>query len=154
MFEQKHKKTSEDRKSSERTVKQDDVIRQTLEDQYDVGKLNLCGDVDPNRYYHVFNDEKGKLERMRRRGYKVEDGNKVWLGDMNPTEVGGIAQATAFNDKGTKAVLMSCPKEYKQEDDEYRQKLVDETEKSIYRSEEQYTDQHGEGSRYGKIEKD
>lgn len=151
MIELNDKRTSEDRKSSER-VTEHEVSRQTLEDQYDVGKLNLCGEVDPNRYYHVVNDEKGKLERLRRRGYKVEDGNKVWLGDMNPTEVGNIAQATAFNSDGTKAVLMSCPKEYKEEDDKYRQKLVDDTEKSIYRSEEQYTDQYGK-ARYGKIEK-
>ncbi len=130
------------------------VKRRTLEDELQAGKLNMVGTPDPNKYYHVVNDKNGGVERMKQRGYVVEDGTKVRLGDMNPSEVGKIAQATAnpgevgVNGASGKAVLMSCPREFKDEDDAYRQSLVDKTEESFYRNEE------NEEGRYGKIKKE
>jgi len=138
------KKKSDDHKSTERIVGK--AERQTLEDQFQSGKLNLQGDMDPNRYYHIVNDKGGKVDRMKRRGYVVENSNKVWLGDQNPSEVGSIAQTTANESDGTKAIVMSCPREYKDEDDAYRQAQVDKTEESIYRETEKE-------DRYGKIKK-
>ncbi|MDH5426188.1 MAG: hypothetical protein OEY29_14460 [Gammaproteobacteria bacterium] len=130
------------------------VRRRTLEDELQAGKLNMVGTPDPNKYYHVVNDDGMKVQRMIERGYVVEDGKTVNLGDANAKEVGGIAQATAnpslvgVNGKSGKAVLMSCPREFKNEDDAYRQKMVDKTEESLYRNEE---NQEG---RYGKIKKE
>lgn len=128
--------------------------RRTLEDELQAGKLNMVGTPDPNKYYHVVNDDGQRVERMKRRGYVVEDGSQVTLGDANPKEVGKIAQATAnpnltgVNGASGKAVLMSIPREFKEEDDAYRQKMVNETEKALYRNEE------NEEGRYGKIKKE
>lgn len=128
--------------------------RRTLEDELQAGKLNMVGTPDPNKYYHVVNDDGMRVERMKRRGYEVETGKEVTLGDSNPAEVGGIAQATSnpslagVNGASGKAVLMSCPREFKEEDDAYRQKQVDLTEKGLFRNEE-----NDEG-RYGTVKKE
>jgi len=121
--------------------------RRTLEDEHAAGKVNMIGTPDPNKYYHVVVDKNGKVDRMKQRGYVVEDGSNVSLGDANPKEVGTIAQATANPSDGSKAILMSCPREFKEEDDAYRQSQVDKTEEALYRNQEKEAD-------YGKIKKE
>lgn len=128
--------------------------RRTLEDEQQAGKLNMVGTPDPNKSYNVVNDNGQDIERMKRRGYTVEDGKTVTLGDANPKNVGGVVEATANprlagqNGQSGKAVLMSCPKEFKEEDDAYRQSQVDKTEEGLYRNEE------NEEGRYGKIKQE
>ena len=123
--------------------------RRTLEDELQAGKLNMVGTPDPDRYYHVVNDDGQKIERMKRRGYRIEDGKTVTLGDDNNSGREGVAEATANpGSKNTQAVLMSIEREFKDEDDAYRQSMVDKTEDQFYRNEE-----NDEG-RYGTIKKE
>lgn len=124
--------------------------RVTLEDQEGVGRLNVTG-MEDGYYYHVVNDVKGKVERMKQRGYEVvENDGKISMGDCNPKEAGSAIQTTANPSDGSKAILMRIPREFKEEDDQYRWDKVDKTEEALYRNEENEVDEYGK-ARYGKI---
>lgn len=122
--------------------------RRTLEDEQGLGQLNVDG-MEEGYYYHVVNDTNGRVERLKQRGFTVvEHDGKVSMGDSNAKQTGSAVQTTANASDGTKAILMRIPQEFKNEDDAFRQKQIDESEQALYRQAE------NEQGRYGTIEKD
>ena len=122
--------------------------RRTLEDEQGLGKLNVDG-MEEGYYYHVVNDKEGRVERLKNRGFEVVEHNgKVSMGDANAQQGGTTVQTTANDTDGSKAILMRIPQEFKNEDDAFRQKQIDESEKALYRQAE------NEQGRYGTIEKE
>jgi len=124
--------------------------RISLEDSQGFGKLSVNGiDADDDYYYHVVNDKNNRVYQLQQRGYEiVESDGKIVMGESNPKEVGSAVTATCDRRDGTKAVLMRIRKEWKTEDDAYRQRKIDESEELLFRSEE------GQEGRYGKIKQD
>lgn len=122
--------------------------RHSLEDQQGVGKLNVDG-MDDGYYYHVANDKNGRVQQLQDRGFEVVQHNgKVSMGDSNAKEAGTAVQTTANASDGSKAILMRIPKEFKEEDDAYRQSQIDKGEEALYRQAE------NEQGRYGTITKE
>lgn len=125
----------------------------SLEDQEQAGMLNVSG-MEEGYYYHVVNDKHGKVEKMQRRGYDVVEANgTIQMGDANPEETGTAVRATCDKTEGTKAVLMRIPQEFKDEDDQFRQTKVDQTEEAMYQKEEDEVDAYGK-ARYGNVKRD
>lgn len=118
--------------------------RRTLEDTLGSGRLNV-ENMDPNYHYRVENDERGKIQKLKSIGYEICTSDmESTMGDANPEEVGSIIQTTV-NKEGTKGILMRQPIEFKIEDDAFKQKQIDETEKAMFRQAE------NEEGRYGDI---
>jgi len=111
--------------------------RVTLEDSMGHGKLTVNGiENDKDHYYHVVNDKNNRVWELQQRGYEIVTNTEggIFMGDSNPSEVGNVVQATADRSTGDKAVLMRIPREFKQEDDAYRQKQLDKGEEAIFRT--------------------
>lgn len=120
--------------------------RRTLEDSLGTGKLNVDG-MEDGYYYHVVTDKNGRVDELKARGYEVVEHNGiVSMGDSNAREAGTAVQTTADSKDGTKAVLMRCPQEFKDEDDAFRAKQIDKGEEALYRNAKE------EKGRYGDIE--
>ena len=112
--------------------------RRTLEDSMGHGRVTVNGiEEDKDYYYHVANDKDNRVWELEQRGYEVvtkEMAESISMGDYNPSEVGTVVQTTADRKSGMKAVLMRCPKEFKEEDDAFRQKQIDKGEEAIFRT--------------------
>lgn len=118
--------------------------RRTLEDDLGTGRLNVEG-MEEGYYYHVVNDEKGRVERLKARGFEVvEQGKGATMGDANAKQAGSIVQ-TAVNKEGTKGILMRQPIEFREEDNAFKNRQIDEAEKAMFRQSE------NEDGRYGEI---
>ena len=122
--------------------------RRTLEDSLGHGKLNVKG-MEDGYYYHVVNDKNGRVDELKARGYEVvEHDGSISMGDANAKETGTAVQSTADSKDGTKAILMRCPQEFKDEDDAFRARQIDKSEEALYRNAKE------EKGRYGDIEID
>lgn len=110
--------------------------RKTLEDSQGHGKLNVQGiEEDRDYYYHVVNDKSNRVYQLQQRGYEiVEQDGKIVMGDCNPSETGSAITTTCDDKDGTKAVLMRIRREWKDEDDAFRQRQVAESEKALFRT--------------------
>ena len=122
--------------------------RISLEDSQNQGKLNVQG-MEEGYYYHVVNDKNGRVEQLKARGYEVVEHNgSIAMGDSNAREAGTAVMTTADSKDGTKAILMRCPQEFKDEDDAFRAKQIDKSEEALFRQAEK------EQGRYGEIKND
>ena len=118
--------------------------RVSLEDSQNAGKLNVQG-MEEGYYYHVVNDKNGRVEQLKARGYEVvEHGSSISMGDSNSKETGTAVTTTADSKDGTKAILMRCPQEYKDEDDAFRAKQIDKSEEALYRNAKDEKGRYGE----------
>jgi hypothetical protein len=110
--------------------------KMTLEDSQGHGRLNVQGiEEDKDYYYHVVSDKNNRVYQLQQRGYEIvkQDG-KIVMGDCNPKEVGDTITTTCDDSNGTKGVLMRIRREWKEEDDAYRQEQVAKTEEALFRT--------------------
>jgi len=110
------------------------------------GVLNVSGDKDPNFNYRVVNDEGSRVDVMRSFGYEVVTDDSVKFN--SGYEIGTGSSHSVVVDKGTgkKAILMRQPMEFHEEDRIKRAKMIDDSEKSMFRKLET------EEGRYGEVE--
>jgi hypothetical protein len=123
--------------------------KQTLEDSEGHGRLNVMGIQDDDEFiYRVVNDKNNRIYQLQQRGYEIVEGDgKIVMGDCNPREVGSQISTTCDNKDGTKAVLMRIRREWKEEDDAYRQSQTDKTEEALFRTLK-------EEGQYGEVKKE
>ena len=123
--------------------------RRSLEDSQGFGRLTVNGiEDDKEYYYHVVNDKNNRVWQLQQRGYEiVEQKEGLVMGDYNPSEVGSQVSAIADKKDGTKAVLMRIPRDWKEEDDKFRQSEIDKTERALFRTLK-------EEGQYGEIKKE
>jgi len=110
--------------------------KMTLEDSLGYGKLNVYGiEEDPDYYYRVVVDKNNRVYKLQQRGYEIvkQDG-KIVMGDANPAEVGDAITTTCDDKDGTKAILMRIRREWKEEDDAFRQNQVAKSEQALFRT--------------------
>lgn len=99
---------------------------------------------DPNFFYRIFNDIGDRIELMKERGYEVATG-RYRVGDRRAATPSAEGSAVTMSvGGGTKGVLMRIPKEFKEEDDAFKEQLVKDTEESMRKSARDAAD-------YGKI---
>jgi len=100
---------------------------------------------DPDFEYRIVNDAGDRVAQFEERGYEVVTDNNIRVGDRriaNPTKEGSPVQISVGG--GQKAYLMRIKKEWAIEDRKAKDRLVDETEKSMLRDTKEAAD-------YGKI---
>lgn len=100
---------------------------------------------DSDFYYRFVNDTGDRIAQMQERGYEIVTDPNVKIGDRriaNPTQEGSPVQVSVGG--GNKGYLMRIPKEWHEEDQAAKQKIVDETEQAMRKEARE--------GRYGKLE--
>lgn len=87
-------------------------------------------DRDPNKHYRIVNVKDDRIEQFKEQGYEIEHGVQVGDRRLDSPSVLGSASEISVG-QGMKAVLMSIPKEYFQEDQAAKQSQIDELESSM-----------------------
>jgi hypothetical protein len=85
---------------------------------------------DPNKHYRIVNVKDDRIEQFKEQGYEIEHG--VQVGDRRadaPSVLGSASEISVG--QGVRAVLMSIPKEYFEEDQAAKQGQIDELEGSM-----------------------
>lgn len=117
--------------------------RSFVEDTKDI--LTVRG-KDENYVYRIVNDDPGRVHRMREAGYEVVQDEGVTIGDANiVSESGTVGTITVDRRHGVKGILMRIRKEWYEEDQRAREKLIAKREAALFR-----TEKEADG-RYGKI---
>lgn len=101
------------------------------------GRLNVRN-KDPKFQYRIVNDENGRVDQFLDAGYEIVTGNET-IGDSRlnqPSKEGSPVSTHVGN--GIKGVLMRIPTEWYEEDQEEKQKFINEKESVISRTEGQY----------------
>lgn len=95
------------------------------------GRLTVS-ECDPNRAYRFVNDKDSRVELFKENGWEVELAANHRIGDrrVDSSSVAGSAARVSVG-LGDNAVLMSIPKEWYEEDQVEKAKLVDATEQTI-----------------------
>jgi hypothetical protein len=87
---------------------------------------------DPNYEYRIVNDVDDRIEQFKEAGYEiVSNSSDVQVGDkrVNSASSEGSVKQMAVG-QGTKAYLMKIKKDWFQEDQQAKQRRVDELEKA------------------------
>lgn len=91
------------------------------------GRLTVSN-KDPNKVYRIVNDKDSRVELFQQNGWEVETNAAVGI---RRADVDSGIGATINVGLGDRAVLMSIPKEWYEEDQKAKQEVVDGTEQTI-----------------------
>ena len=108
--------------------------------------LTVAGGDTEEYEYRIVNDTGDRVAMFQAHGYEIVADDKITVGDRriaNPTKEGSPVKVFVGN--GTQAYLMRQKKEFYQEDQQEKQKVVDETEGAIKAQGKKAAD-------YGKLE--
>lgn len=97
----------------------------------DRSPLNVTN-KDPNRVYRIVNDTGDRIAMFQERGWRVEVDPEIKVGERRvgtPSKEGSPHQVSVGG--GQRAYLMSIEREWYDEDQADKQRLVDETEAAI-----------------------
>jgi hypothetical protein len=88
---------------------------------------------DPAYVYRIVNDVGDRIEMFKGAGYELVDDAEVQVGDrrVNKASAQGSKAQVTVDGIGTKAFVMRIPKEWYHEDQQAKQKQVDELESTI-----------------------
>jgi len=108
----------------------------TLEDSQGFGRLTVNGIEDDKEYYYrVVNDKNNRVHQLQQLGFEIVENNSgIVMGDSNPSEAGSAVIATCDQRDGSKAILMRQRKEWRDEDEAFKQSEVDKGEEAIFRT--------------------
>ncbi len=96
------------------------------------GPQTIVGEKDPNYEYRFVNDTGSRIHNFQQAGYELVTGDDLTVGDSRIRDVGdlGTGKRVISND-GTTSYLMRIKKEWYQEDQEAKAKLLDEQEAAM-----------------------
>jgi len=100
---------------------------------------------DPDFMYRVVNDTGDRIEQLKERGYEIVQDTKVTVGTRrinNPTKEGTPVQVSVGG--GMKGFVMRIRKDWYDEDQAEKQRLVDEQERATIEKAKKDSD-------YGKV---
>jgi hypothetical protein len=89
---------------------------------------------EPGYHYRIVNDEPGRIEDLSERGYEIVTDKSVTIGDKrvsNPTQEGSPKKVHVGG--GKYAFVMRIKDEFYKEDQDAKQRQVDEIEQQIKR---------------------
>ncbi len=110
--------------------------------------IMVIEDMDPNYQYRWVNDKPGRIERFKRAGYEFVSGNsKVREGKVDAANSADSLLTMQVGEHVT-AYAMRIKKEWHEEDKAAKEKAVEATEESLFRS---LNDEEKGNSHYGKV---
>lgn len=109
------------------------------------GPQAISGDKDPNFEYRFVNDTGSRIHNFKQAGYELVTEEDLEVGDSRVKDAGelGSGKRVISND-GTTSYLMRIKKEWYQEDQAAKARLVDEQEQAMR--------QEASQGMYGKLE--
>ena len=99
-------------------------VRTSLNGRQDV---LLVEEKDPNKEYRVVNDTPGRVAKLRNMGWEIADGDEKLVSAMDDSNVDDKSKHVG---DGTKAVVMSMPKDWYEDYQKEKARQNDRLEKA------------------------
>lgn len=114
------------------------VERTTRKPLFQRGPQSISGDKDPNYYYRFVTDSGSRIHNFKSAGYEFVTDDDLVVGDNRVKDASDIGTGKrVVSDDGTVQYLMRIKKEWYLEDQQAKQDMVNEQERSMKQNAQQ-----------------